>query len=161
MSELLADAIQIETLIPLIERALFRVDPEDPIGDLPIAQLRLMRALEGRRVTVSDLATELHMSLSATSHLVHRLSGAGLSVVVGDEVDRRSRRVLLTTRGDGYMKRRRALRVEAASEVLGRIPAGHRTRLLASLTELLAACDTTSAAQPHLDLGALNSKPRF
>ena len=96
-------AIRLEALLPKVMRALFNPDPTDPLIELPMAQLRMVRLLTNRDYTVSDLSEEFNLSMSACTQMVNRLETMGLVARRGDEGDRRIRHVGLSEKGKRQM----------------------------------------------------------
>jgi len=143
------DAELIESLFPKIMRALFRPDECDPINQLPMAQLRLMRVLFSQPHTVGELAEELNMSLSSVSQLVHRLAEVGYAETTSDDQDKRFKNVSLTPLGRELMSNRRANRVSKAEAALGTLSDGERTEIMASLKSLLSACESQFPTDPE------------
>ena len=141
MSDVRQEAELLESLLPKLMRKLFRPIMDDSIAELPLAQLRVVRALEGHPHTMSELSDEFRMSLSSVSQLVHRLVDVGLVHVDSDSVDRRVRTVRLTTLGARLMLHRRETRIQLAETALSGLSEYERAALLSSLGRLLAECD--------------------
>jgi DNA-binding MarR family transcriptional regulator len=77
--EIELQAAEIEQLLPGLARRLFAVDPDHPLADLPVAQLRVCGLLFQRGArTMSQVGEELSISLSAVTQLADRLERAGL-----------------------------------------------------------------------------------
>ena len=145
VNDLRQEAELIESLLPKLMRKLFRPVMDDTIGELPLAQLRVVRALEVSPHTVSELAEEFRMSLSSASQLVHRLVDAGLVHVDCESVDRRIRTVKLTALGSKLMRHRRETRIQLAENALAGLSPVERATLLSSLGRLLAECESVGA----------------
>jgi DNA-binding MarR family transcriptional regulator len=133
------DAVQLEAMIPRVTRILFRHGTDDPLGDLSVAQIRMMRLLTAKSRIAAELSAELGMTASAVSQATHRLERMGLVVRRPDAFDRRIKRLELSATGDALMSRRQALRVDRARQALAGLAEEHRRRLISSLEELLAA----------------------
>ncbi len=132
-------AIRLETLLPKVMRALFNPDPEDPMTDLPMAQLRMVRLLTNRDYTVSELSEEFNLSMSACTQMVNRLETMGLVTRRGDEGDRRIRHVTLSEKGKRQMQDRHQRRVARAEKVLDSLPEGMSEQVVSALEALVAA----------------------
>ena len=133
-------AEELTDLLPRVMRAIFTLDANDPTIDLPVAQLRLCNVLheEGAR-TISVLARELQITVSAVTQLADRLESAGMVQRLAGKEDRRTRSLRLTARGADMLRARRRGRVRRAMEVLGELAPTDRARVLGSLLALLAA----------------------
>lgn len=144
------NAERIEALLPRIMRALFRPDESDPISDLPMAQLRLMRVLYRACLSGTEICHELHISPSAFSQLSHRLEEAGLVTYHVDEVDRRVKRYSLTDLGWTLMDERRGRRIEKAAQALATLDPDQQAAIMDALALLLDTC-RQAFPQPELD----------
>lgn len=71
--------------------------------------------------SVSSVAACLHLSPAATSHLIDRLVGGGLVGRSEDPVDRRHKRIAITTTGRTLIDRVQEERTREFSRVLSRI----------------------------------------
>jgi len=101
---------------------------------LSMAQMVTLHVLEHLCVqSVSAIAQILRLSLPATSHLVERLVRAGLVERTEDPEDRRTKRVALTARGAGFVRKLEAARTREVAEVLDQLSAGARRRLSETL----------------------------
>ena len=136
-----AQAAQLEGLLPTIARLLFATDPNSPLTDLPIAQLRLCGLLsrEGRR-TMSQIGEELGISVSAVTQMADRLEKVGMVERTHEPGgDRRTRHLQLTPRGAELTHARRLQRTARASDALARLPPDDRANVLTVLNHLLEA----------------------
>ncbi len=146
--DLREDAARLEAILPRVMRFLFRHDLRDPLAHLSVSQLRMMRLLAGEARVASDLSTELGMTPSAVSQTTHRLERMGLIERKTDEVDRRVRRIVLSSHGEQLMLERQALRVERARMALASLSENHRRRLIDSLDELIKSVGPGAAPKP-------------
>jgi len=135
-------------------RVLFHHTELDPLGHLSMAQLRIMRLLYTDPQMTSEISNDLGMTPSAVSQTVSRLEKMGLVERVPDTSDRRIRRLLLSEEGLRLMRERQKLRVDRAMGVLCTISPSHRTRLIATLEELLAAAGPAADEAESLALVA-------
>ena len=145
------DAEALERLLPQVMRGLFHHATDDPLAELPVTQLRVLRLLSEASQTPSRLGQVLGMSPSATTQIINRLEASGWVVRIGDAHDRRVRHLELSESGAARMHARRARRVAAASGVLAHFPADERTQLLALLTKLKAVAAPPTESQPDKD----------
>lgn len=130
--ELTERAEQLEALLPLAMRAL-HAGAQDPLSDLPLAQLKFLRTLYISSRTLTDLANDLHHSVSSATQIVSRLEDAGYVRRVLSTDDRRVRVVELTNAGKELMRCRRANRVERARAVLASLSDWEQEAILTSL----------------------------
>jgi DNA-binding MarR family transcriptional regulator len=127
----------------------FKPRPDDPINDLPIAQVRLMRSLECSDRTMSELVNEFNTSASAITQLVHRLCEAGYAHATQDEADRRVRHVSLTPEGSQLMSLRRQHRLASAEALLTHVSDRDRASLMSVLEDLLAVAQSSKTPAPE------------
>jgi DNA-binding MarR family transcriptional regulator len=118
-------------------RVLFQHEDEEPLADLPVAQLRVMRILFAGKCTPSSLSESLNLTMSAVTQLCNRLEALGLVARTEDATDRRIRWLSLSETGHEKMAARQQRRVQRAHEVLSSIPADLRVSLVTALEELL------------------------
>ncbi|MBC8101792.1 MAG: MarR family transcriptional regulator [Cytophagales bacterium] len=146
-----AQAAHLETVMPAIAQRLFTVAPTHPLADMPIAQLRvcsLLLTLENP--TMSQVADELHISVSAVTQIADRLEKAGMVERVpaseaNGEHDRRARHLRLTEKGFSLLRSRRHFRQSGARRALAHLTSEERGRLLESLETLLQASRMSAA----------------
>jgi len=131
-------AQEIADLLPRLMRKLFTFG-KDPVGELPLAQLRVCSILLRGPRPMSSISRELGISLSAMTQLADRLERARLVKRVAAESDRRIRQLQLTDRGETMMRRREAARVGRVLAALGHLSAPARQEVLAALEQLLQA----------------------
>jgi DNA-binding MarR family transcriptional regulator len=142
-SRLLAEqAADLTDLLPRLMRAMFTLDDSDPTMELPVAQLRVCTLLDPGPRTISDLAKELGITVSAVTQLADRLESAGLVERLAGQEDRRTKRLRLTEQGAETLRARRQRRITRVVEVLRTLPAADRAEVLKALATLLAAAGT-------------------
>ena len=112
---------------------------DDPAADLPLAQLRLCNALDGKARSMSAISRELGTSLSAVTQIADRLEKAGLVKRAPRSDDRRVRCLQLTDRGDEMMRRHEESRIQRMAKVLAVMPLADRQTVTASLEQLVEA----------------------
>ncbi|MBN9502203.1 MAG: hypothetical protein BGO01_19165 [Armatimonadetes bacterium 55-13] len=143
MSEDLREvADQFETVLSSLLRQLFHVNENEPLSDLPLMQLRVVKGLYPDPKLVSAVAKELRMSASRLAHLLARLEDAGLVRRYDDEKDRRVRYAELTEQGISLMRQRRALRNERTVHLFERLTSAERDQVMCSLRLLLGRAGT-------------------
>jgi DNA-binding MarR family transcriptional regulator len=136
-TELAEQAAQFENLMPKLNRQLLRLDLEDPTMQLPMGQLRVCSILSDGPRTISSLARELRITVSAATQLADRLESASLVERTPGGKDRRVKALRLTDDGRRLMRVRRHKRVRRAMQMLAQIDPGERQAFLSALEELL------------------------
>ena len=110
---------------------------------LTMAQLVALHVLAHRgAMSVTRVANLLRLSPAATSHLIDRLFGARLVARTEDPVDRRHKRVAITSSGRTLVERVQDERSAEVSRVIGRLSADLQrqfARVLARVVSALAA----------------------
>ena len=132
-------AEEFERLVPRIMRHISPAGEEDPLSQLPLGQLRLLRALSEPK-SPCEVGEELGLSPSSVSQMSHRLIEAGLVAKEDDREDRRSKRLMLTDLGRSHIEFRQAMRVQRTADLLQRLPNESRESLLAILRVLACEC---------------------
>jgi DNA-binding MarR family transcriptional regulator len=106
--------------------------------DITMPQAKVLYVVSGRPgISMSALASELHVGLSATSGLVDRLVASGYLDRREDSSDRRQQLVTITTAGSSALDRMRELR----SELMRRLIAGLQSDELGALLTSFNALD--------------------
>jgi len=149
-------AEELTELLPRVMRAIFTLDTNDPTINLPVAQLRVCNVLheEGAR-TISALARELSITVSAVTQIADRLEAADLVERLAGKKDRRTRNLRLTSRGAKVLRFRRQRRVRRALEVLSELSPTDRAKVLEALFALLAASAGASSAAANSEITRL------
>jgi DNA-binding MarR family transcriptional regulator len=137
-------AADLTDLLPRLMRAMFTLDDSDPTMELPVAQLRVCTLLDPGPRTISDLAKELNITVSAVTQLADRLESAGLVERLPGQEDRRTKRLHLTKQGAETLRARRQRRLTRAAEVLRGLSPIDRAEVLTALATLLGAAGTGS-----------------
>lgn len=132
-------AIRIEGLLPRVLRTLFKPDPNDPLVDIPVGQMRMLRLLTLKAWTPSNLGEELGLSVSAVTQMANRLDSIGFVSRVEDPLDRRVKHLTLTPLGRANMIRRRDRRVYRLESVMSNMPVDRQVEFIALLEELIEA----------------------
>ncbi|MCA1595738.1 MAG: MarR family transcriptional regulator [Chloroflexi bacterium] len=140
-SHVMLQAADLEYLLPGLARRLFTLDPDHPVNDLPVAQLRVCTILQAGPRTISSISEELDISPSATTQLADRLERAGLVERSPSQADRRQKILGLTRHGNDLMRSRRSGRVRCAALILERMPAPERQKLIDAANAVLNAAD--------------------
>lgn len=128
----------ITRLLPALMRRLFTFD-DDPVDQLPLAQLRVCAILLGGPRPMSAISRELGVSLSATTQIADRLERARLVRRITAGSDRRVRQLQLTSSGEKIMRRHEEARVQRVRGVLEHLAPKERAEILAALETLLHA----------------------
>lgn len=147
-------AAQLADLLSRLMRAVFTLDASDPTMDLPVAQLRVCNLLNDGPRTISALAREMSITVSAVTQIADRLESAAFVERLAGTQDRRTRNLQLTDHGTDLLRVRRDRRVRRAHEVLGELAPGTRTQVLEALHALLDASLTTAPRIPGNDARA-------
>ena len=146
-----AQAEQLETLLPRLMRRLFTLDPDHPVSELPLAQLRVCTILQAGPRTLSAISDELGISVSATTQIADRLEKSVLVERISGQDDRRTKKLQLSAQGRDMMQSRRELRTRRVAAVLEHLPAEKREAALQSVHFLLAAADAVTPTMRHED----------
>ena len=118
---------------------MFKPVIDDPLVDLPVGQMRMMRLLAVRSWTPSSLGDELGLSVSAVTQMANRLDAIGLVTRTEDPMDRRVKHLSLTTLGLDLMTKRQERRVHHLASVLALIPESRQQEIIEAMEELLDA----------------------
>jgi DNA-binding MarR family transcriptional regulator len=132
-------AIKLEGLLPKALRSLFNPDVGDPLVEIPVGQMRLMRLLAMRPWTPSHLGDELGLSVSAVTQMANRLEAIGYVTRVEDPIDRRVKHLTLTPLGKTLMSNRQNRRVGVLESVLTHMPEERQVEFIVLLEELIDA----------------------
>lgn len=137
-------AVAIESLLPEIARRLFTIEPGSLLAELTNSQLKLVSLLLTGRRTMTEVATEMAISVSAATQLADRLERAGLvgraaENGAGDNGDRRLRYLTLTQSGEELLSARQKQRQARVAAVLERLPPEDHAAIRAALETMLAA----------------------
>lgn len=157
---------EIASLLVSLVRRLFAPD-DGPVGDLPLAQLRVCVLLLGGPHSMSAVSRELGVTQSAMTQIADRLERAGLVSRVADAADRRVRALRLTPRGERIMRQREEARVRRVASALGELSPEARRQVQTGL-ELFArasagcglALQNPAAVLPAVRVGISLSESR-
>jgi len=128
---------EFEATLPIVMRQLYHVNENEPLGEVPMMQLRVVRLLFSEPKSVAAIAKELRMSPSGLAHLLARLEDAGLVARYDDVNDRRIRYAELTPLGIEQLTRRRSMRRERALRLLERLSPEERVQVMTTLKLLV------------------------
>ena len=129
--------MRLEALMPRLMRVLLPLPDNDPLGGIPLGQLRLMRVLENGPRVAAEVATELGLSASSLSQMVARLEEAGLIHRASSPEDKRHRTLRLTDEAQCRMAERRQIRARHAETALAKLPPNEREALLRAIETLV------------------------
>lgn len=151
-------AAELECLLPRLMRKLFSLEPDHPVYDMPVAQLRICTILQSGPRTMSALSEEAGISVSAITQMGDRMERSGMVERNAGQDDRRIRELRLTAYGAEVMRSRRAYRVERMAAALERLSPAVRVTILESIRSLMKAGEANA---PHLpDDPASDEGPR-
>ncbi len=122
---------------------------DDPVVNLPLAQLRVCAVLYQGPRPMSALSRELGVSLSAMTQLADRLERAQLVKRVAQGGDRRVRCLQLTERGEKMMRCHEEIRVRRISTALEQLHPNARKQVTAALQTMIQACLATKEQDRH------------
>lgn len=129
--------MRLEALMPRLMRVLLPLPDNDPLGGIPLGQLRLLRVLEDGPRPASEVAAELGLSASSLSQMVARLEEAGLLHRDCAPNDKRHRTLHLTEEANRRMDERRQIRARHAESALAKLPEMERETLLRAIETLV------------------------
>ncbi len=139
--DIVNQAAEMERMWPQIARRFFTLAPDDPAAELPVAQLRVCTILQGGSTSMTAIADELGISMSAVTQIADRLERHGLVERHAETDDRRTKTLALTDHGSQVMQTRWTRRVERITCVLRGLPAERRQDVMLVLRDLLAVTD--------------------
>ena len=128
----------LEELLPEVIRTLFPGSDNEPLSDLPVSQLRVLRLLWKSPRTSTELAELLSISPPAVAQVLAKLEAADLISKVLLEHDRRAKSVELSVSGRCLMLSRRTMRTARAARILQSIEASDRESVIKALRKLAA-----------------------
>jgi DNA-binding MarR family transcriptional regulator len=107
--------------------------------DLSLTQLKALSQLKGRadELSMKDIAEGLGLSVAATSRAIDGLCKRGLVDRDEDPLDRRVKRVRLTSRGDRAMEKLAAIRVATLERLVEKLSDDQREDLVSALEPIL------------------------
>ena len=142
-------AAELESLLPALMRKLFTLDPDSPVSDLPVAQLRVCTLLQAGPRSLSMLSQDLDISVSAMTQIADRMERAGMVERVSGAEDRRVRLLQLSPQGVERMQSRRAFRTHRAQETLQQLTEAERPAVLEAVSRLFTAATATAPTAQH------------
>jgi DNA-binding MarR family transcriptional regulator len=116
---------------------------DDPVVELPLAQLRVCGVLRRGPLPMSAIGREVGASLSAMTQIADRLERAELVRRVAKGEDRRVRCLELTPRGEKLMRAHEETRVRRIADVLKHLNAEQQEQVMAALGTLIDAAAAT------------------
>jgi DNA-binding MarR family transcriptional regulator len=133
----LKQAEVLEEMLPEVMRTLFPGGENEPLSELTVAQMRIMRVLSKGPLTVTALAERLNVSLPGMTQQLSRLEAAGMVSKTTSADDRRTRLVSLTEGAEQLLKSRRSRRTAHAAGILCQMSPAQRDALIAALNQLI------------------------
>jgi DNA-binding MarR family transcriptional regulator len=128
-----------------------RTSDNDPVAELPLAQLRLCSVLARGPRPMSEISREIGTSLSAVTQIADRLERAGLIKRMPRGDDRRVRCLQLTEQGEKMMRVHEEMRIGCISNVLDRLSGQERQMVLGALELLARASVAARDGEPGAD----------
>ncbi|MEP6757226.1 MAG: MarR family transcriptional regulator [Chthonomonadales bacterium] len=144
-------AAELECLLPKLMRRLFTLDPNHPVAELPIAQLRVCTILQGGSKSMTILSDELAISMSAMTQIADRLEKSGLVERFGEADDRRIKLLRLSEGGARMMRDRRASRIEQVAATLSDIDPETRDEFIKSIRIMLQTSEIRNVERLPVD----------
>ncbi len=140
-----ADVAQLSTTLERVVIMVRRLMPSQPMSLTSVSVLRSLEASGATRLT--ELATAQGVTQPAMTQLVTRLERDGYVERGGSAHDARVVLVSLTESGAAFLQHRRELRAAHLGDLLDRLPADDRARILAAIPalDLLASLGQESA----------------
>lgn len=123
-------ARQLEYQLPALLRQLNPAPEEDPMSDLSIPQLRLVRAIAECPRTPSELMEILGSSASSISQISSRLEESGLVERKSDASDRRRTHIQLSDMGRKLFEARMNIRLERTERALENLAPNDREAIV-------------------------------
>jgi len=148
MSAIEERAELLEGLLPKLMRSLYRTGEDDPLHDLPLAQLRIIRSLRTGQKTPSELAQEFGTSISSITQISSRLEEAGLVSRTASDDYRRVKHLTLSRRGQKMMADRHRRRIERVVRALETLTEDEQVAAISALQQLIAAGHAVSPPPP-------------
>ncbi len=148
------DAQRVADLLLTFLRGL-RTGGDDPVAELPLAQLRLCNVLTRGPRPMSEISREIGTSLSAVTQIADRLESADLVKRVPRGDDRRVRCLQLTPQGETMMRAHREMRIGCMSRVLEQLSPGERQsvidtfEILGRASAAACGCETDADGASH------------
>jgi DNA-binding MarR family transcriptional regulator len=132
---------QAATLVGLLHSLLreLTIGSNDPVIQLPLAQLRACRVLSNGQQSISAISRELGVSLSAVTQIADRLERAKLARRVTEDSDRRIRCLQLTARGESLLRLHDEERIRRMAAALEHLTPKSRQRVAKTLETLVRA----------------------
>lgn len=136
------DAERMEAYLSKMMYTLNFQPSDSPLTLMPVAQVRLLRALHSGPKTVTDIAELLNVSPSAASQLITRLANGKYVVRLEDPKDRRIRMIQLAPKGAQLVEQRYSKRTRHAQLLLDGLGEKRGQEFLNLLAEAALICST-------------------
>jgi DNA-binding MarR family transcriptional regulator len=129
-------------LYRVLKSLVFRGDPQSPLQELPISQLRCLHMIaECEGLKMQDISARLEIKLPAVSQVVDRLVKRGMVERQNDPSDRRVVRLFLTESARVEMNHLREIRQARMKATIGKMNARQRKKVIEGLETLAAAAE--------------------
>ena len=139
-------ATRIQMVVDGYDRVVRRLTATRSAGifesSVTMAQLKVLMLLGAKPEThMSELTTDLHLSLSTVSGLVEKLVENGLAARRTDDADRRQVLVSLTAQGGMFLDRFQELGKETLRELLSQLTADQVETVAQAMNVLIGAAE--------------------
>jgi len=139
-------ATRIQMVVDGYDRVVRRLTATRSAGifesSVTMAQLKVLMLLGAKPEThMSELTTDLHLSLSTVSGLVEKLVENGLAARRTDDADRRQVLVSLTAQGGMFLDRFQELGKETLRELLSQLTADEVETVAQAMNVLIGAAE--------------------
>jgi DNA-binding MarR family transcriptional regulator len=134
-----ADVAQLSTTLERVVVMVRRLMPSQPMSLTAVSVLRTLETSGATRLT--ELSTAQGVTQPAMTQLVTRLERDGYVERGGSPHDARVVLVSLTESGRAFLRHRREMRAAHLSDLLDRLPADDRARILAAVPALNLLAD--------------------
>lgn len=134
-----ADVAQLSTTLERVVVMVRRLMPSQPMSLTAVSVLRTLETSGATRLT--ELSTAQGVTQPAMTQLVTRLERDGYVERGGSPHDARVVLVSLTESGRAFLRHRREMRAAHLNDLLDRLPADDRARILAAVPALNLLAD--------------------
>lgn len=142
--------------VRLLQRSIRMVNVasgDDPLAELTLSQKRIVRSVYESPSTVSSLAEEMNLTVSAVTQNVKKLLDQGILEHGEQEEDRRQKPLRLTAYGEAMMRERSERQQIRARQILKKFSPEEQDQILKALRLLVnTAGAPPAAAAPEMIL---------
>ncbi len=135
-------------LYRVLKSLVFRGDPQSPLQELPISQLRCLHLIaECEGLKMQDVSSRLEIKLPAVSQVVDRLVKRGMVERRPDPSDRRVVRLSLTESARVEMNHVREVRQARMNATIEKLNARQKRKVIEGLEILATAAEQVEAEE--------------